>query len=390
MLHKEMLPGATDIESSKILIVDDSDLNLQIISNFFRNSGYNDLLTASNGKQALELVHIYKPDLLIIDLVMPVMDGITVIQNLRNKKEFELIPIIVQTGISEAEQQVAAWKAGANDIINKPINFIELLTRTKNLLKQSFFVKSLDAYKKVMLADLKQASELQLSLVPNDLQQQKIHKNFGVNINSIFYPSRFLSGDLWGIVDFKTPYKIGIWLCDFAGKGIRAALQTFKIHTLITNKNASELHNQPNHFLTYLNEQLCAEKHSQLFATFIYGIIDYKNKTFQYASAGATSPIIFNAKNKFHTCESDGIPLGIDKKSKYDLKNIPIDNDTNLLFYSDVLIEDKSLGEKNLSPKNFEKIIEQINDKDFIKFFAELCKNKNLSDDLTLIQINKD
>src|SRR3989338_10620355 len=177
MLHKEMLPGTTDIESSKILIVDDSKLNLQLISNFFKNSGYNDLLTATNGKQALELVNIYKPDLLIIDLIMPIMDGITVIQNLRSQKEFELMPIIVQTGISAAEQQVAAWKAGANDIINKPINFIELLTRTKNLLKQSFFVKSLDAYKAVMLADLKQASELQLSLVPNHLKLLEIYKN---------------------------------------------------------------------------------------------------------------------------------------------------------------------------------------------------------------------
>lgn len=390
MINKEMLPGTTDIESSKILIVDDSKLNLQIISSFFKNSGYNDLLTATNGKQALELINIYKPDLLILDLIMPVMDGIAVIQNLRNQKEFALMPIIVQTGISEAEPQVAAWKAGANDIINKPINCIELLTRTKNLLQQSFFVKSLDAYKAVMLADLKQASELQLSLVPNNLKQQEIYKNFGININSIFYPSRFLSGDLWGIIDFKTPYKIGVWLCDFAGKGIRAALQTFKIHTLITSKNATELHSDPDQFLKYLNEQLCAEKQSQLFATFLYGIINYQNKTFQYASAGATQPIIFSANNKFHICESTGMPLGIDKKSQYDLKNIPIENDTNLLFYSDVMLEDKSLGEENLSPENFEKIIEKVTDKDFIKFFAALCKNKNLSDDLTLIQISKD
>ena len=241
-----------------------------------------------------------------------------------------------------------------------------------------------------MLADLKQASELQLSLVPNHLKLLEIYKNFGININAIFYPSRFLSGDLWGLVDFKTPYKIGVWLCDFAGKGIRAALQTFKIHTLITNKNAAELHNNPEQFLTYLNEQLCAEKQSQLFATFLYGIIDYKNKTFQYASAGATPPIIFSANNTVNICESDGMPLGIDKKSQYKLKNIPIENETNVLFYSDVMIEDKSLGETNLSPKNFEKIIAKVTDKDFIKFFATLCKNKNLSDDLTLIQIRKD
>lgn len=386
MLSKEMLPGITDIESSKILIIDDSNLNVKVITNFLQNSGYHDILTASNGKQGLEMVEIYKPDLIIVDLIMPIMDGNTVIKTLRAQEEYQLIPIIVQTGISDATQQVAAWKNGANSIITKPINFIELLTSIQNLLRQNFFIKSLNAYKTVMLEDLKQASELQLSLIPSSTKKQLLSKNCGVNIESIFYPSRFLSGDLWGIVEFENPYKIGVWLCDFAGKGIRAALQTFKLHTLISSKNASEFHNNPDEFTKYLNQQLCAEKQPQLFATFFYGIIDYQNKEFTYASAGATSPIIYNDKKQFKFCESDGMPLGISKKSTYELKKMPIETNSKILFYSDVMIEDKSLGEENLSPQNFEKLLKN---KDLIKFFSDRCKNKNLSDDLTLVQISQ-
>lgn len=273
-----MLPGIADTESGKILIIDDSNLNVKVITNFLKNSGYHDILKASNGKEGLEMVEIYKPDLIIVDLVMPIMDGNTIINTLRSQEEYQLIPIIVQTGISDATQQVAAWKAGANNIITKPINFIELLTSIKNLLRQNLFIKSLNAYKTVMLEDLKQASELQLSLIPSLTKRQLLSKSCGINIESIFYPSRFLSGDLWGIVEFETPYKIGVWLCDFAGKGIRAALQTFKLHTLISSKNASEFHNSPDAFLKYLNQQLCAEKQPQLFATFLYGIIDYQKK----------------------------------------------------------------------------------------------------------------
>jgi sigma-B regulation protein RsbU (phosphoserine phosphatase) len=386
MFSKEMLPGIADIASSKILVIDDSNLNVKIITNFLKSSGYQDILTASNGKQGLEMAEIYKPDLIIIDLIMPIMDGISTIKTLRSQEELKMTPIIVQTGISDPEQQLSAWKAGANDIVSKPINFIELLTRIQNLLKQNFFIKSLDAYKKVMLEDLKQASELQLSLIPSSTKKQFLSKNCGINIESIFYPSRFLSGDLWGIVGFETPYKIGVWLCDFAGKGVRAALQTFKLHTLISNKNISEFRDHPDEFTKYLNQQLCAEKQSQLFATFLYGIIDYQNKVFSYASAGSTSPIIYNSQKEFVLCESDGIPLGIHKKSTYEIRKLSIESDSKILFYSDVMIEDKSLGENNFSEENFEKILKN---QDLIKFFSERYKGKNLSDDLTLVQISK-
>lgn len=80
------------------------------------------------------------------------------------------------------------------------------------------------------------------------------------------------------------------------------------------------------------------------------------------------------------------MPLGISKRSVYEFKKMPIENDTKILFYSDVMIEDKSLGEENLSPQNFEKILKN---KDLIKFFTDRYKNKNLSDDLTLVQISR-
>lgn len=115
----------------KILLVDDEPDIREFMSYNLKKEGYN-VYTAQNGIIALELVNKYHPDLVILDIMMPKMDGIEVCKKIRNEKEFENILICFLTARSEDHSQIVGFDAGADDYITKPI-------------KPDIFVKKIDA-----------------------------------------------------------------------------------------------------------------------------------------------------------------------------------------------------------------------------------------------------
>lgn len=117
----------------KILIVDDSELMLNIISDTIREAGY-DVVTATGGREALEMVRKEKPDLVLLDIVMPDMDGFEVCEALRADESNNLLPIIILTAKNRDEDKLRGLELGADDYITKPFNPREMLNRIKNTL----------------------------------------------------------------------------------------------------------------------------------------------------------------------------------------------------------------------------------------------------------------
>ena len=119
---------------SKILIAEDDGIMLDIIAHSLQNKGYQ-IHTATNGKEAIDCFLDIQPDLVILDAVMPVMDGFDACQQLKSSPEGKDIPIIMATSLDDAESVERAFKAGADDYITKPINWTILQHRTKHLLE---------------------------------------------------------------------------------------------------------------------------------------------------------------------------------------------------------------------------------------------------------------
>jgi two-component system, sensor histidine kinase and response regulator len=117
-----------------ILIVDDIPKNLQVLSNILNSDGYQ-ISFASNGEQALSVVDSTLPDLILLDIMMPEMDGFEVCKRLKNNQNTKNIPIIFLTGKAETEDIVKGLKLGAVDYITKPFNSIELLSRVHTHLE---------------------------------------------------------------------------------------------------------------------------------------------------------------------------------------------------------------------------------------------------------------
>ncbi|MDT8318103.1 MAG: response regulator [bacterium] len=124
--------------NAKILLVDDEEINLQLLTRWLVVSGYN-IEYASNGEEALRKVGESRPDLIILDIMMPVMDGHEVCRILKEDPRTTKIPIIMVTGLHDRESKLKGLSVSANDFLSKPLDEGELLIRVRNLLKIKAF-----------------------------------------------------------------------------------------------------------------------------------------------------------------------------------------------------------------------------------------------------------
>jgi CheY-like chemotaxis protein len=122
--------------TEKLLIVDDDLETLRLVSLMLQRQGYQ-IITASNGRQALSLALTEKPDLIILDVMMPEVDGLEVARRLRKSRDTAHIPILMFTAKGQVEDLVAGYEAGADDYLTKPIHPVELSARLKAILGRS-------------------------------------------------------------------------------------------------------------------------------------------------------------------------------------------------------------------------------------------------------------
>jgi two-component system, cell cycle response regulator len=126
--------GGPATEPGRILVVDDNQDNIEIIATRLRFRGY-EILEASDGEQALALVRDAAPDLLLLDVMLPDIDGYEISRRIKGSTELPFIPIILVTARDSTQDKVAGLDAGADDYLTKPINFPELEARVRSMLR---------------------------------------------------------------------------------------------------------------------------------------------------------------------------------------------------------------------------------------------------------------
>lgn len=119
---------------AKILIVDDEERNRKLLGVILSNYGYA-FEMAKNGIEALEKTQSYKPDLILLDIIMPEMDGYETCKRLRENHETQYIPIVMVTALADQDSKLRGLEAGANDFLTKPVDKADVVIRVKNLLR---------------------------------------------------------------------------------------------------------------------------------------------------------------------------------------------------------------------------------------------------------------
>lgn len=134
-----------------ILVVDDQEANIMLVETILAPQGY-EIISASDAERALELVATQPPDLILLDVMMPGMDGYDVCARLKEDERTRLIPIVMVTSLSDLEDRIRGIEVGADDFLSKPFHPAELSARVRSLLKLKQFTDELEDAEDVLCA----------------------------------------------------------------------------------------------------------------------------------------------------------------------------------------------------------------------------------------------
>lgn len=319
----------------KVLIVDDNAFNRQLLAALMESIGIKALDFAENGVQGLEKLAAFQPDLILLDIMMPEMDGFEMCRRLRAMPEHADLPVLINTALGAPEERAACFAAGATDMVSKPINGQEVIARVKIHLERQDLIRDLKLYRERVEYELSAAKTMQLALLPDQEKLDKIAAKHNFILDSHFETSSELGGDFWGVFDLS-PTKMGVFLTDFSGHGVTAAINAFRLHTLISHLPPNDL--EPGTWLKQINIELKQLLPPGQFATMIYGILDRERNVFTYAAAGATSPILCQ-NGKFEPQDASGIFIGFFDGAEYENREITLNPGDGIFLYSDALSE---------------------------------------------------
>ncbi len=126
--------GEAGIKSAKIMIIDDEQLVIRVVRRFLSSEGYSNFLTVTDSRQALERIHSFQPDIVLLDIMMPHMSGIDLLKLRQQDNSIKHIPFIILSANSEKTIKREALKLGATDFLAKPVDAVDLVLRVQNSL----------------------------------------------------------------------------------------------------------------------------------------------------------------------------------------------------------------------------------------------------------------
>lgn len=379
-----------DLGVSKVLIVEDNQSNLIMVRRLLNVIGINRIETARDGVEGLQKVVSFQPDLVILDITMPRMDGYEVLHHLKSADETKDIPVLIQTASDTREARDKTFSAGATDFITKPINPLEFFSRVRVHLENKLLISKLEMQLGQINEELALAQRMQKDLLPKEEMLRGVRETYKIDIAFYFEPSSKLGGDFWELIPIDDS-KLAFYICDFSGHGVSASLNTFRLDAL-TNQMSPVLFERPEVCLAFLNEQLCRLLPRGQFATFLLGMLDLKKNKMVFSGAGCPGPLYLSPGGDKMLLTAFGMPLGIKKDIVYERKEVPFERGTKFLLYSDALIETPNLEGKQMKEGEFwdktfphfsagsaEQAIKGITE----GFFSSV--RRPISDDLTIV-----
>lgn len=338
-----------------ILVVDDNPMNVMVVREMLNRSGYEDVQIAYSADEMFDILRsdnrgAQAPtaiNLILLDLMMPGMDGIEACGLLQKDERLRDIPVIMVTAIGDSRKLAEALDAGATDYVTKPINKIELLARIRSALRLK---TELDWHKerdRRLHEELSLARQVQEAVMPNDVDGENL------SVQAYFRASEGLAGDLyaWHALD-SNHYLIAIM--DAMGHGISSSLISMftasvlheAMRTTVTPKRIVHELNRRLLQLQYENEMV------QYYCTGICAWIDLENGIIEYVNAGHPPGLITRGDGGTQQLSATAPPIGMFEQMDVQMETASIRTGDVLHLFTDGLLD--------LFPGDMEQRIEQL------------------------------
>lgn len=330
-------------DASTILVVDDSKSQASFIQQVL-DKDYETII-ACNGLEALEKYKEEKPDLILLDIEMPDMDGYEVCQKVKAMIGDSFLPIIFITGKNDLASLTRGLHIGGEDYLTKPFEPEELKARVKAALRTKKLYAQLETTNEIIEKERDVIATIQRGLLSD------AHPEIpGFNFFSDYQPSCKAGGDYYDFIPIDRDH-LGVLVSDVSGHGTPAAVIMVMMRVLVRSL-ASQTHS-PRETLQKLNKTLRQNLETGYFITTFYGVIHLPTKKMKYASAGHNPPILvnYNMNNVQELWLNKGIPLMILPNNDMEEGEIQLEPNSKLALYTDGLTEAKNEAGEMFSAK---------------------------------------
>jgi phosphoserine phosphatase RsbU/P len=343
-----------------VLVVDDDANNRDLLSRRLRKVGY-EAEVGQDGQHALALIGEHSFDVVLLDVMMPGLDGFEVLKIIREHHPATDLPVIMATAKDESEDVIHALGLGANDYVTKPLDFPVVVARIQTQISLKRAVEQvrqlerrlaernldLEEANARMSRDLRAAARIQESLLPKTSPDVP-----GLGFAWAFRPCDELAGD--GLSAIKLDdRRVAIYVLDVSGHGVASILMSVSVGRLLTPPtDASSILVKggegddrfepmaPADVASRLNRMFPFEIATEQYFTLVYGVLDVSTGDFRYTLAGHPGPVLVTSEEKARILPGRGYPIGLaDGPKPYNEWGVRLNPGDRLYLYSDGIPE---------------------------------------------------
>ncbi|NQV35753.1 MAG: SpoIIE family protein phosphatase [Phycisphaeraceae bacterium] len=325
-------PNHPENEMIKVLLVDDQEIVAAGVRNMLEDEPGIEFHFCSDPSTVIDVANKIQPTVILQDLVMPDIDGLTLVRFFRANDATKEVPIVVLSSKEEAATKAESFACGANDYLVKFPDKLEVIARLRYHSKGYTALLQRNKAYRALAKELAEAAEYVISLLPAPLDQEPSTK-------WCFEPSTQLGGDSFGY-HWMDDEHFAVYLLDVCGHGVGAALLSVSVMNVLRSQSLPGVDfKQPAEVLVGLNNTFKMENHNGMFFTIWYGVYHTKEKQLSYSSGGHPPAILISGPDSDNSniklLTGKGVVIGAMPDMDFKTETCSIDKYSKLYVYSD-------------------------------------------------------
>jgi phosphoserine phosphatase RsbU/P len=327
-------PPARASASGRILVVDDDASNRETLVRRLIKDGHV-VDEASHGREAIERLVAQPCDLVLLDVMMPVMDGFSALEAIRSHADLAYLPVIMISALDELEAVTRCIEAGAEDYLPKPCEPALLRARIGACLekkrlrdREREYLRTIEETQASLLGELREAARYVESILPPEIDAP-------LRARWSFAPSNALGGDVFGFHNLSSE-RLAIYLLDVCGHGVGAALLSVAAASTLRSRSLPGIDfSSPREVLGGLNTAFPMEANNEMYFSIWYGVYDFSSRVLRHASGGHPPALLVTSGQPLTEISSQGMLVGILPGGEFPEAECAIPPDSRLVIYSD-------------------------------------------------------
>lgn len=338
-----------------VLLVDDQPIIGEAVRRMLAGEPDIAFHYCKDAAKAIDRAVEVRPTVILQDLVMPDIDGLTLVRMFRENEATRDVPMIVLSTKEEPKIKAEAFGLGANDYLVKLPDPLELRARIRyhsrgyiSLLQRDEAYRALQKSQRMLAKDVAQAAKYVSSLLPEPIRKGPIRADWR------FVPSAALGGDSFGY-EWVDDDHFAFYLLDVSGHGVGAALLSVSALNALRSRSLPQADfRRPGEVITALNRAFPMEQHNGLFFTIWYGIYHRPTRRLAYSGGGHPPALLLNgadrASARMLSLDSQGPMVGAVDGIDYETSEVTVDPYAVLMLYSDGAFEVERIADKSTWP----------------------------------------